>query len=100
MISIEEEHEEETPITPFHFGIRHYLYPHTPHFIAPFDLDYFHTPVDLLGNLLGHLIMEEPTSQTVPFVMAIAESSVATSSMFTTTPESHLYGVPSIPLGY
>ena len=44
--------------------------------------------------------MAESTSQTVPSVIAMAESFVATSSMFTTTPKSHLYGVPSIPPGY
>ena len=43
LISIEEEPEEETPRTPFHFRIGLHLYPHTPHFTAPFDLDYFQT---------------------------------------------------------
>lgn len=100
MISIEEEPEEETPRTPFHFGIGLYLYPHTPHFTTPFDLDYFQTPVDLFGNLFGHLTMAESASQTVPSVTAKTKSSFTTSSMFTTTLESHLYGVPSVSLGY
>ena len=100
LISIKEEHEVESPRTPFHFGTRLYLYPYTPHFNTPFDLDYFQTPVDSLGNLLGHLTMAESTSQTVPCITATKESSTATSSMFTMTPESHLYGVPFIPSGY
>ena len=62
LISIEEEPEVETPRTPFHFGTRLYLYPHTPHFTAPFDIDYFQTPVDLLGNLFRHLTMAESSS--------------------------------------
>jgi len=44
--------------------------------------------------------MTESTSQTVPSVTAVAKSSVATSSMFTTTPESYLYGASSVPSGY
>jgi hypothetical protein len=44
---------------------------------------------------------EQPsTSQTVSSDAAAAESSVVTSSMFSTTPESHLYGESSIPVGY
>ena len=38
LIYIEEECEEETPKTPTRFGPGLYLYPHTPHFTAPFDL--------------------------------------------------------------
>jgi len=64
-ISIEEEPKVESPRTPFHFGTGLYLYPYTPHFTTPFDLDYFHTPVDSLGNLFGHLTMAESTSQTI-----------------------------------
>lgn len=85
MISIEEEHEVESPRTPFHFGTGLYLYPYTPHFTAPFDLDYFQTPIDSLGNLFGHSTMVESTSQTVPSITATAKTSVITSSMFTTT---------------
>ena len=44
--------------------------------------------------------MAKSTSQTVPSVTTTTKSSVATSSMFTTTLESHLYGVLSIPSGY
>jgi len=62
LISIEEELEVESPRTPFCFGTGLYLYPHTPHFTAPFDLDYFQTPVDLLGNLFGNLTMADSTS--------------------------------------
>ena len=62
LISIEEEPEVESPRTPFHFGNGLHLHPYTPHFTAPFDLDYFQTPVDSLGNLFGHLTMAESTS--------------------------------------
>jgi len=44
--------------------------------------------------------MAESTSQMVPSITATEESSIATSSMFTTTHQSHLYGLPSVPLGY
>lgn len=40
------------------------------------------------------------TSHIVSFDAAAAKSSVATSSMFSTTPESHLYGEFSILVGY
>ena len=44
---------------------------------------------------------EQPlTSQTVSSDVAAAESFVATSSMFSTTPELHLYGESSILVGY
>lgn len=89
----------ESPRTPFHFGIGLHLYPYTPHFTTPFDIDYFQTPIDLLGNLLRHLTMAKSTSQTVPSVTATAKSSITTSSMFTITPKSHLNGLPSIPSG-
>ena len=94
--------EDSTPRTPFHFGTRLHLYPHTPHFTAPFDPAYFQVPVDSLGQLLGQLTMvEQPlTSQTVSFDVAAAESFVVTPSMFSTTPESHLYGEFSILIGY
>lgn len=44
--------------------------------------------------------MAKKTSQTVSSVTPTTTSTIATSSMFTTTPESHLYAGPSIPLGY
>lgn len=44
--------------------------------------------------------MAESTSQIVLSLTSVAEFSVATSSLFTTTLESNLYGVPSIRLGY
>ena len=62
LISIEEEPEVESPKTSLHFGTELYLYPHAPHFTAPFDFDYFQTPVDSLGNLFGHLTIAESTS--------------------------------------
>ena len=78
------------------------MYPYTPHFTTPFDPVSFQVPVDSLGQLLGQLTMvEQPsTSQTVSFDAAMAESSITTSSMFSTTPESHLYGESSILIGY
>ena len=100
MISIEEEPEEETPKTPTCFGPKLYLYPHTPHFTDPFDHVYFQTPVDSLRHLLGHLTMVESTSYVVPSVIDATKSIIATSSMFTTMPESHFYGVSSVPPGY
>jgi len=59
-------------------------------------------PLDSLGQLLGQLTMvEQPqTSQTTSSDAVAARSFAATSLMFTTTPESHLYGQPSIPAGY
>jgi len=94
--------EESTPGTPFHFGARLYLYAHTPHFTALFDPAYFQVPIDSLGQLLGQLNMDEQlsTSQTISSDAVVAESYVATSSMFSTTPESHLYGESSVPVGY
>ena len=44
--------------------------------------------------------MAETTSQTISSVTVAIASAVTTSSMFTTTPESHLYGGSSVPLGY
>lgn len=40
------------------------------------------------------------TYHTISFDVAIEESSVITPSMFSTTPESHMYGESSIPIGY
>lgn len=59
--------EDSTPGTPFDFGVGIYIYPHSPHFTAPFDPAYFQVPADSLGQLLGQLTMaEQPsTSQTV-----------------------------------
>ena len=93
--------EDSTPGTPFHFGIGLYLYPHTTHFTAPFDRVYFQVHVDSLGQILGQLTMfkQPSTSQTVSSDEAAAESFVATSSLFSTTPKSHLYGESSIPIG-
>ena len=44
--------------------------------------------------------MDETTSQTVSSVTTVTTSTVTTSLMFTTIPESHLYGGLSVPLGY
>ena len=44
--------------------------------------------------------MAKKTSQTVSYVTATTTSTIAASSMFTITLESHLYGGSSIPLGY
>jgi len=44
--------------------------------------------------------MAETTSQTVSSVIVATTSTIATYSMFTTTPKSHLYGGPSVALEY
>ncbi len=94
--------EDSRPGTPFHLGAMIYLYPHTPHFIDTFDPAYFHVSIESLRKNLGQITMaEQPsTSQTVSSDAASVESSVTTSSMFSTTLESHLYGEPSILVGY
>ena len=103
LIAIEEKLEEDsTTGTLFHFGTGLYLCPNTPDFFAPFDPASFQVPFNSLGQLLGQLTMAEQlsTSQTVSSDAAAAESSIATSSMFSITPESHLYGKSSVPVGY
>lgn len=101
LIAIEEKSEEETSSkTPTHFGPGLYLYPSYPQLTTPFGHVYFQTPIDSLGQLLGHSTMAKTTSQTVSSITDTTESIVAISSMFTTTPESHLYVGLFIPLCY
>ena len=75
--------KDSTPGTPFHFGTGIYLYPHTPHFTAPFDPTSFQVPVDSLGKVLGQLTMAEQlsTSVTISSDVATEKSLVATSFM-------------------
>lgn len=103
LIAIEEELEEDsTPGVSFHFGTKIYIYPNTPDFFTSFDPASFQVPVKYLGQLLRQLNMAEKpsTSQTVSSNATVVESSVVTSLMFSTTPESHLYGESSISVGY
>ena len=44
--------------------------------------------------------MAEIASQALPFVTTVIASTVSSSSMFSKTPKSHLYGGSFIPLGY
>ena len=73
-----------------------------PNFFSSFDPASFQVPIESLGQLLGHLAMAKQllTSQTVSSNAAVADSSVVTSSMSSTTPQSHLYGESSILIGY
>ena len=44
--------------------------------------------------------MAETTSETIPNVATVTTSTIASSSMFSTTLEEHLYGGPSVSMGY
>ena len=103
LILIEEELQEETtPSTPAHFGSGLHLYSSFPHltYSAPIDPAQSQVLVYSLDYLLGYLTMAETTSQTVPFVTFAIAYTVASTSMFSMTPESHIYGGLSVPLGY
>ena len=94
--------EDSTLGSPFDFVTGLYLYPNAPEYFSSFDPSSFQVPVESLGQLLGQLTMaEQPSaSQTVSYDADVVEYYVVTSSMFSTTPESHLYGESSILVGY
>ena len=84
LIYFKEISQDETPLTPNHFGEEIYLYesfPQSP-FFAFFDPVSLRVPVDSIGYTLGHLTMAEIVSQTESSISAAKTSVVASSSMF------------------
>lgn len=102
LISIEEIPQDETLLTPTHFGVDLYLYEsfHQSPTSAFFDPVSIRVPVDPIVYTFGRITMPKPTSSIGPSILVATKPTLATLSMFTTSPESHLYGGPSVPPGY
>ena len=77
------------------------MYPAAPRF-ASFNPASSRVPVESLGQLLDKLTMSEQpsTSRNVSFDATSEESSAATPSMFSGTPESQLYGASFVLVCY
>ena len=102
LISIEEIPQDETPLTPTHFGGDLYLYQYFPQsfpsvFVDPIAIQ---SPVDFRGYTFGQTTMSEPTSSVGFSVPITSAPTLATPSMFTTSPESYLHGGPLVPIVY
>ena len=79
-----------------------YLYEYFPQshastFVDPVSIRVL---VDPIGYTFGRITMSEPTSLAGPSIPVATTPALSTLSMFTTSPESHLYGGPSVPPGY
>ena len=102
MISIKEIPQDETPLTPTHFGEDLYLYEYFPQ--SPPSAFFDHVPIQILvdskGYTFGQVTMHEPTSSVGPSVPIASTPGLATPSMFTTSLESYFYGGPLVPSGY
>ena len=102
LISIEEIPQDETPLTPTHFWEDIYLYesfPQSPP-SAFVDLVPIHILIDSKGFTFVQATMPKPTSLVGTVVPITSAPTLATMSMFTTSPESYFHGGPMVPSGY
>ena len=102
LILIEEIPQDETPLTPTHFGEDLYLYESFPQSPSSDFVDPVHIqiPVNSKGFTFGQVTMPDTTSsvgQSIPIALA---PTLATPSMITTSPESYFHGGPLVPSGY
>ena len=99
---IEEIPQDETPLTPTHFGEDLYLYESFSQ-STPFtfvDIPPFQTPINSKGYTFGQVTMPEPTSSVGPSVPITLAPALATPSMFKTSVESYFHGGPLVPSSY
>ena len=102
LIAIEEIPQPNTPLSQTHFGGVLYLYQSFPQsfpsaFVDPIAIQ---SPVDFGEYTFGHTTMSKPTSLVGSAVPITSAPTLATLSMFTTSPESYFHGHSSVPIGY
>ena len=75
---IEEIPQDDTPLTPTHFGEDLYLYESFSQSTPSIFVDPFQIPIDLKGYTFGQVTMTKPTSSVGPSIPIILAPTLAT----------------------